>query len=479
MKKKLSFILAVIFGLAFVMLPVFAMNKNSNKSIVFAVENAENRFFIEGNSFDLISKNPTGKIENCTIDSGIAPFDTETKSMMEGSSITPAADEYGQILNPIGISIKPYTPTTSDVIYLWVYLIDTTIFKLNFSLNSGSSEGISWEFDSTEVYEMGTGWKILALPLSKFSADKLKENYTTLSVSYYAESEDYIGEEGYEKYDVVAKENFSIFHAFYTKNVNSSQNSGIVYSLGKTYYKFSNKFNVSKTVFIGDKIKINSADELFEYLYVGKYDLSTYTTTGRYFWSLSLKSPEASSGDGVEFGEEISFAQNGYYVLNISLYENRTYYNLQILNEDISIYCDELSLGFFLMGSTYKIKDNENVQLTFKLTDGITVLNELSVSTTNNNAAIESYYQEDGVVYVMVSGVSKGSSGVEISAKAISNNGSRAKEFSAVASIKIESSEESTDIFVVILWVTFGCFCAFFVVFLVISLVKARKNDVK
>lgn len=479
MKKKLSFILAAIFGLAFIMLPFFALCKNSTTFTAEAATNGETEFFIEGNSFDLISKNPSGNIGNCTIESGVAPFDPETKSLMDGSIITPAADEYGQILNPIGIKINNYTPAASDVIYLWVYLIDTTIFKLKFSLNSGSSEGISWEFGSNEVYEMGTGWKILALPLSKFSADDLKENYNILSVSYYAESEDYVGEEDYEKYEIKAKENFSIFHAFVTKNVNSSQKSGIVYSLGKSYYKFSNKFNISKTVFIGDKIKINSANELFEYLYVGKYDLSTYTTSGRYFWSLSLKSPDASSGDSVEFGEEISFAQNGYYVLNISLYENRTYYNLQILNEDISIYCDELSLGFFLMGSIYKIKDNEKIQLTFKLTDGITILSDLSVSTTNNNAAIESYYQEDGVVYVMVSGVSKGRSEVEVSAKAISNNGVRAKEFSAVASIKIENSEESTDIFIVILWITFGCFCAFFVVFLVISLVKARKNDVK
>lgn len=479
MKKKLSFILAVIFGLAFVMLPIFSTTKNSKSNIASALSNAEEEFFIEGNSFDLISKNPNGDIGNCSIED-VAPFDTNTKTMMEGKSVTPTADEYGQILNPIGLRINGFVPTKNDVIYLWVYLIDAVTFKLKFSLNSGSASGLEWEFDSSQVYEMGTGWKILALSFSKFTDEQIGTNeYNSLSVSYYSEYEDFKGEEGYEKYEVVANENFSIFHVFVTKNANLSQNSGIVYSLGKSFYKFKDDFDLSNTVFIGDKIKLNSANEIFDYLYVGKYDLTTYTTSGRYFWKLSIKSPSASSFSQVEFGKDINFYETGYYCINIALYEKLTLYNKQILNEDISIYCDELSLGYFLMGTKYKIKDNENILLSFKLTQGITILEELSVSLTNNNAIVDSYYEEDGIVYVLISGVSGGSCELEITAKAISEKGSRYKTFSSTASIEIESTEKETDIFIVILWITFGCFCLVFVVYLVISLVKSRKNDVK
>lgn len=478
MKKKLSFILAAVFGLVFVMLPFFAVNKNSKTFTAEAATNGEAEFFIEGNSFDLISNNPTGDIGNCTIEN-TAPFNPETKSVMSGSSITPASDEYGQILNSVGFRINNYQPSSTDVIYMWVYLIDAISFKLKIELNSGSATGLVWEFDSTEVYQMGTGWKILALCLSDFSSDAIETDkiYNSIAISYYSEFEDYKNEEGYQKYNIVAKENFSIYHIFYTKNVNLSQNSGIVYSLGNSFYEFSDKFTLSNTVYIGDKLKINSADEIFKYLYIGKYNLSTYLTTGNYYWSLFVKPPESTKTQ-VEFGENINFIENGFYTISIELTRKGTLTNNTILSESFSIYCDELKLGHFLMGSNYKIKDDESVLLLFKLANNISIVDEISVSVNNDNAKV-SYYEENGTLYILVSGCCGGSSSVNVSAKAKSDYGTKTANFTASASIEIESTEEKTDAFVVILWITFGCFCVFFVVYLLISLVKARKNDVK
>lgn len=473
MKRKLSLFLFLMMFMAS-LLPCFLPCKQT-KSLTQTTYSlsAEDEFYGES-SQDLISINPqvitNGKVEN------IAPFDAIAKKKMEGSSITPTADDCGQFKNK-EFGITAYTPTEDDVIYMWVYLINVLTFKFTVSLGGVNNSSIVWEFDSSQVFDMGSGWKIIALDLDSHS-ENLGGTFNTISFSYYSEMNDYTDEEEYQEYNEKTNERFSFYHVFVTKSEHEQKPHGVVFSLGKTFYEISDTFSIDKNVYIGDSVVINSATEVFKYLYIGKYDLSNFVSSGVYYWRLSIKSP-GSVTTKFTFGDKILFSETGFYQLTIRLYETGVVSTDVILNETISIYCDELALGKFTMGSKYTFKDDGQVVITFKLASGIELTQDIDISLENKNAQVDSYYEEDGTIYIYVSGVSSGTCKMDISAKAKTKYNTKTQDFTASATLEIESTEKQVDVFMVILWSTFACFCIGFLIYLLISLVKSRKNDVK
>lgn len=457
------------------MLPSFLPAKKVTQNQAVSA-NIENEYYKE-DSFDLISKNPSGFV-NCKIEN-IAPFDPDTKSKMDGSSVTPDADEFGQFSSRT-FSINAYTPERDDAIFMWIYLIDVVTFKLKISIYDGSSSVLSWEFDSQQVYDMGIGWMLIKLNLRdfEFSEDYTTKIYDRITFSYLSEAEEFEGEEGYESYDVKTDERFSFYHVFVSKNANYSENSGKIYSLAKSYYEFCDNFITGGTVFVGDKLKLSSVKDVFKYLYTGKYDLSNYMSSGKFYWTLSVKDPELVKTK-IDFGDTVNFYKSGYYVISITLNQKTTITNKSILNIDINLYSEELTLGSFISGSRYSLKDNEKIMLSFKLSNGIDIEGDYEISLSNNNAEIDSYYEKDGILYVCVAGKNAGTSTLQITAKGISKHNSQVQDFSAEASITISQSSKGVDVFMVILWITFGVFVVGFIIYLLISLVKSRKNDVK
>ena len=93
MKRSLSLICAFVIALALLMPWFSAAKKNKSNHIAFA--NVENEYY-DSNAIDLISRNPIGNISNGVLEN-IAPYDTDTNKKMEGYSITPNSDDYGQI----------------------------------------------------------------------------------------------------------------------------------------------------------------------------------------------------------------------------------------------------------------------------------------------------------------------------------------------------------------------------------------------
>ena len=76
-------------------------------------------------------------------------------------------------------------------------------------------------------------------------------------------------------------------------------------------------------------------------------------------------------------------------------------------------------------------------------------------------------------------GQSKGVSKLTISSNELTVNGVGKVDFRDEVVIDISSEKREVDLFMIILWTSFGAFCLGFVIYLLISLVKSRKNDVK
>ena len=145
----------------------------------------------------------------------------------------------------------------------------------------------------------------------------------------------------------------------------------------------------------------------------------------------------------------------------------------------INIHCDELFLGKFKMGSSFKIVDDEKLLLAFEVSSSLKDIGEYSISLSNNNAEIETYYEEEGILYVCVAGKADGKVNLEISAEAKSKLNDKVQTFSSTATINVDYTKDTVDIFMVIVWITFGAFCLAIIIYLSISVVKSRKNDVK
>ena len=101
------------------------------------------------------------------------------------------------------------------------------------------------------------------------------------------------------------------------------------------------------------------------------------------------------------------------------------------------------------------------------------------LTLNNNNAEIESYYEEDGVVYVCLYGKSSGLSDLTISAEGKTKFNDDTQTFSSIATISVDYTDSGVDVFNIVLWVLFIGFCAGIIIYLLISVVKARRNDVR
>lgn len=470
MRKFRVLFCSIIMALTFLATCFCAVIKPKN--VNFASAKIEDEYYT-AQSIDLISRTPSSNISTGVIEN-VAPFDTDTKTKMEGSSITPSSDEYGQVKNK-EFKINDYSPITGDVIYLWIYLIDALGFKLEISLTDKLSSTVKWEFNSMQVSDMKTGWKLIALSLADFEEE---QDYNLITYSYIVFNYIVDGEENEYEYDAKTNERFSFYHIFATNQDGNIQVTGMVYNQGLSFYEFSKDFSFGGTVFVGDKIKIQSANEIFDYLYIGKYSLEDYSTSGKYYWVLSIENPDMVK-TYVDFGDNILFLKTGYHNLNIKLYEVGISSNTIVLNKDISIFCDEAKLGNFSTGARYKMKDNESILLSLNISENLNLQEEYEITLTNNKAEIDTYYEENGVLYVCVSGVSGGEVTLDISAKGTTKFNDSVKTFTASATLEIESTEKKVDVFLVIIWITFACFCVGILIYLAISLVKARKNDVK
>ena len=197
MKKIFSGIFGFIIGLSALLISFLPLKSSVNKQSFADSEISFEAKYYDDTTQELVPKNPTGLI---SASADKTPFDPELRQRMEGYSITPDADVYGQV-NGFSYSLNEgngYIPKEDDNILVWVYLLDALTFKLEISLRNSSTKTLTWIFDSMRVYDMGTGWKLLCLKLSDFKNEiTSSESYSNIYFRYFSELSEY--EQDYEK----------------------------------------------------------------------------------------------------------------------------------------------------------------------------------------------------------------------------------------------------------------------------------------
>ena len=438
------------------------------------------------NQFDIIGINPN-RYDNATIEE-ISPFDINLKEMMPGSSITPTADKYGQITGSTFL-VNSFSLTEDESIYLWVYLFEIETFELTFKIGDGAGSAFMWYFDSSIVQSFGqiagSGWKLLELKttdaeIAQGTSDIYSLTFSTFSVSYETSIEENI-----EDYFATTDDRLSIYHVYKASSNSKSSYSGKIDEVSKAYCEFNDDFLANIQVYRDDEIIFTNPESMFNHLVVGKYYYSDLKNTADYTWEINISNPNGGTVK-LDFGDSFCFTQQGYHTINIKLYEKNTLLNQpignmkrMILNMSKDVFCEELSLGKFVVSSNYEINNNETVLIEFKIASGINISGDFNISLSNNKAEIVSQYEEDGILRIKVKGLKAGSTKMTIKANASSDHNDSEQEYSSEIKIYILSTTEVEDISMPILWVVFGLFCAYFIGFLINSLVKARKNDVK
>lgn len=463
-------------------LPIFLPCKQTNNKTATAASVEDSI----GTKTDIIGVNPS-TYSGATIEH-VTPFDEKTEQMMEGYSITPNADKYGQI-SGISLSVNEFQPAITKSIYMWLYLIDSDAFGLNFSVSDSVGNACSWSFSDGEVRAFDFGWTLIELKFDDCEPSALNTNvyehtYNSLYISYKVDDsinvEDYVSE---------TNDRLSIYHVYLARKYQYNLYSGKVDANEKAYGKFSSDFIGQNKVFRKDEIVLTNYKTVFEYLIVGKIDLlklqSQSQILSNFLWEIEVFEPDGSSIK-LDYGDTFMFSNQGHYTINFKLYIKTKLLNKPIdisteliMNESKNVFCDEMALGSFVAGPNYSMYENDILQVKFKLTEGIDISGELKIEVSNNNVVIESQYEEDGVYYIKLKGVTKGSTNLTISANAKGAYGTVVKSYTSETKIDVEEIDESDKQSLTLLWIAFGGFCAFFAGFLINSLVKARKNDVK
>jgi len=488
MKKILSLVFCVISSIMFFML---AFNVNLTQT---NAENLTSSIFTENdikNKEDIISvdKNIFG---GAVATVGNSPFDEETDTLMDGYTITPNSDAYNQVDWSVGVS--GFTLSFSQSVYMWVYLPcdpDYNLYTLKLTITDISKNlKLTWEYEHSQLVDMiskiaigdkNYGWVLFELnpATTGVSSEELVDaNFTRLGISYNSEIP-----------ELAIKVNNNALSFYHVYKGDSVKNSSVIIIKQKyAIYKFAESYLGNKIAHIGDTYKFDFKN-IFEYIYIGKYDMYKYSIEG-YTWNISLKDSYSKVID-LNANQEYVFERVGWYSVNITLKErNHIISNDEnqglnidkfIFSVSSSIKCEEYSLGTF-GNPKYTIPTNNEYIVTFKFYDGFKIYGDFVISTSDEKVAvIDSYsFDEDTkTIYIKINTKKSGNIQLNIEANGFMDDKNKLSEYSRSCNLVVKGENASTKLSTIFLWVILGIYGVALVVFVVISVVKSRQNSVK
>ncbi len=472
MKKKISALFAILFFVV-AMMPLFLLCKSENVAVA-ATSESFNESNLK-NKQDIISTSQNAFTNSSAIE-GNSPFDSSTGRQMEGYTVTPNADEYGQFGNYYSISLNNVTANKS--IYMWIYIPSTTIYDLELSIRTSDGDYLIWDIMSENLYNLIInkvgitsirGWKLF-----EFSVSSADQNVTGKALEDCSFVSLYLSYK-YPSSDLKEKmtETFSFYHiymanSFYMGNVIADYTNFVNYKIKSTFMQ-----NL-RSLYINDSFKILSSSEIFEYIFIGKKNVIVYPDLSL-TWNIYISNENGKRYD-MKFGNTYTFEEDGYYTIGVEISETKNSISSTLLNYMDSFYVNKFNFGS--MKSEYKYEKGTDNVLKFTFSQDFVLNGDITITISDKSIISESHYIRGNICYITVTGLKTGSSKLKISAVGNKAGETSQETYEATTIINI-TQKSSTKLEILILWVTFGVFCAALLIFLVISFVKARKSGVK
>lgn len=477
MKKVFGIILAVMISITSVMFDFSWLNhdvKTANAEVVEQFQESELK-----NKVDIVDPvNLNGSLsydskENQSI------FDYDNEKLREGKVIVPKTKNTNKDIESI-YQVKEFSVSFDDSIFIWIFIPDNEIYNLSISFFSNNGEKINWFvsranltlwLNGAKINNFTYGWRLFEFCVSDAEMlGEVKNNLTNIEFNNF--KVEYYSDEG-----IIVQDNNNSFAFFSIQKANKFSNfSHIVASQEYVVYKFNQEFLKDDNVyFINEEIIFTSVSKVFEYLIVGEINLKDYSNSN-YFWEINIIDPNGKKTDKV-FGEKYIFENIGYHSIQFKLKQFVSTGSDTIMFFSTDVYADYYVLGAFT-NVDYEVDTNETKLITFNISSYFEITSDINVEVIDKSLATVTYYIEDGVCYIELTGVSEGETKISVSAEGVQPGNYEPVMFKCSTSIKVKNlSQKSTS--EVILLVVLGCYGVSFIIFVVISLVKSRHISVK
>lgn len=472
MKRIFSVFFVLFFGMSLLM-TTFPVQTKSASAVVEEVVVSEKQI---KNTVDLLTTEKHNYPANLATETlNASPVDMDTKTMMSGYVITPKTDDYGQ-------TTKTFTFKSAEIlegqsVFLWIYIPELWFYDLKISISIGYGSA-SWSFSSGTLKNIASendarlnyyGWKLFELLPSdcdEDSVDLTNKTLSSMTISYKSQSADLYVENA---------EPISFYHVFVGDSVLTD--TGILYHQDYAIYKMKESFHNGFTdICLGDSFSVVGIYDIFEYVFVGKSDLRNYSNIGKFTWKVIIRDTNSALID-FKVGEKYFFKDEGWYSINIKLFESKSTEIITVVNTSQSFYVDNFCAGVFSV-SNLKYKAGNEYLITFTFADSFVSTTDVIVESTNNKVASVTYYTEDGVCYITLKAKKRGRSSILLKVSGYRDGEIiESEEYAYLTEIKVLEGKNSWRY--IIIWIVFGIFCTGMLIFLVISFVKARKFDVK
>lgn len=477
MKKIFGMILAVIVSITSVML-AFSWLKFDNKT-ASAAGILEEGFSEEKlkNKVDIIDPNTYYPQFSSQLKENQSPFDKIQEKMMPGYAIVPAENENKEV-NSI-YYINNITFNLDESVFMWIFIPSELTYNLKVTFETSSGGFISWEYtdgvlmqilraySSEDIY---FGWRLFEFCVE--DAEMSGDVKNALSTSKFTEFNiSYTTELG----DLLIKNNnkFSFYHVY--KANSFSESSTIV--LSQSYANYKMKEGVfNKIYFIDEEIYFTSVSDIFEYFYIGQINLLQYPNSN-YTWKLTVTDSDGVAHDK-NFGDKFVFEKNGGHRLDMILNEYRKNGSTAVALIPISFNIQIFTIGAFT-NVDYKVDKGETKLITFKFSSQFTAIEDtIKVTVSDKNKASVTYYVENGICYIKLTGIKKGDIMISVESDGEKKGSFETKTYFVQTAVEItdENAKSSDEVFLLVIT---GISGVGFAIFVVISLVKSRYVSVK
>ncbi len=406
-----------------------------------------------------------------------SPFDEKTEKLKTGYTFIPTENKNKEV--NVAYFVEEFTTLPDKSIYMWIFIPNEDVYAFNLSFETTEGYSLSWSFtayefehliESKSTSEITYGWKLFEFCIgdAKKSAE-ITHSYTgyvfnKMSISYTAES---------NVYQDSNKNKLAFYHVYQADSFSSY--STIVDTIEYANYKIKEDF-VSDTYFVDEEIYFTSVVDMFEYIYVGQTNLYE-SSSSLYAWVMEVVDANGEKHEK-NFGEKFVFSKVGSHSINITIYEFKSTGSAAVVYIPIVMRVQNFIFGAFT-DIDYRFEKDEPTIIYFKISSYF-IFDEESILVFINDKkkADVTYYLEGNMCKITVTGLKKGDTSISVQIDGAKRGAFESKTYKSTTKIVItdEDAKSSEEVFV---WVLLGVYAVGFGIFVVISLVKARRVGVK